>query len=438
MDLVMVNGHVACLKTRLSYLLAPLLSMAHVTTSVLGSFEPHSDDQRFFALRDKRYLVATETVEHYLARGVSVIVDGTFALPRWRDAIYTAAARYRVCELVAVTCVCSRRETIEQRLAYRRRTPSAPDARANDIAAYDGSVRTFVPLDNDWLPDGRGISHIVFDSCTFEVAALRSEGNLCGRVVGLLKELAQSRILGRPLRGRTLSGPTSAGPCDGAISVPRRFVALEGIGGSGKTTLATRLAGAIAIRPSVTNVQIINEFSSSLLGEFLRRRLAAAHDFRIRALRGPSHLDSLLVIADMVCRIRTVSTCPSGTVGVFDGFSMSWTAHTLALLPDRSDSQLIGVVALAAKVLCQQIPPLPGPVFTVLLDVPPDVAAKRVEDRLGKALDGEQRDFLVSLRSAFNELADRGNVGMRIDATQAIDVVTQEVLETLSSFLSEV
>jgi thymidylate kinase len=215
-------------------------------------------------------------------------------------------------------------------------------------------------------------------------------------------------------------------------------VALEGISGSGKTAQTELLAHALRTIPSVTNVRIIDEFSSSPLGEFIRIRLGMAEDFRIHILEGSSYLNSLLVMADMVNRIHTASICAPGTICIFDGFCISQIAHTLALLPNDSGPQLRGNVALAAEILCQQLALLPGPVFTVLLDVPPEVAYERLRERLGKPLDNEQQCFLMNLRNAFNELATGGNISARIDATQPIETVTQKIMEILSPSLSQI
>jgi hypothetical protein len=355
MRIVLINGHVACLKTTLGYLLAPMLSLGHVTNSVLGAFVSDATAPTFQELREARYRTATAITRLYLNEGVSVVLDGTFARRAWREAIYQLADEFGVEDLVAITCVCSDPALIEQRFAYRRLASDSPDAAANHWGAYLGSIGAFEPIEGDTLPRGCCISRLTFDSGSF---ALRRDAILTpyAEAVALtIERLIASGRLSRPQFG--------LGPVAGLVNAPpaKRLIAIEGLAASGKSTQARLLADTLVRGGRRTS--LFEEFCDNAIGEFLRKHNAIGDDHRVRVTQGaPSHTESLLVIGDAIAHVRAVyearlAGAPGYEMVVADGYTWAHNSHGLALLPEEASLSLRQCVSAA---LAEILAPLRG------------------------------------------------------------------------------
>jgi predicted kinase len=205
--IVLVNGYAGCLKTTLSYHLAPLLGLGLISNSVLGGFSFDQGRRAAAAMRERRYATAAALAETCLEAGISVILDGTYALRQWRQRIYSLAARFAVSDVLAITCTCSDPGVLEERFARRRLDPRWPDAAANHIGAFHGSVEEFEPLSEDRLPEGQRPALLGFDSgnlsvsaaeppATFAAAAVEAIERLVAR--GTLSGMAASSTAARP------------------------------------------------------------------------------------------------------------------------------------------------------------------------------------------------------------------------------------------------
>lgn len=421
MSLLLLNGHVACLKTTLAYSLSPGLGMALVSTSVLGEFPFDDKDAGFLPARDRRYAIAAETISQYLSHGISVIADGTYALGRWRRRLYETARNHGVDEIVALTCTCSDPNVVRRRLLHRRLNPDAPDAASHDFAAFDSSIASFEPLDEDQALVGSGLVRLTFDSATFTIDDAPSDYGLASRVVDAVRGLATSGFLSRPLFISATSPP-----------VPRQrlFVAIEGIGGSGKTTQSERIGQILRDEGRVGSVRVYPEFSSTTLGGFLRNHVQNSTDFRARCREaaGHSHLESLLIIGDLAHRAQHAANS-NVCVSVFDGFVISQIAHAVASL-QTGDRLLRDHVTEAIRAATSPGRNLPGRLATRILRIPPEIAADRLSARMGRALGQDETKFLRRLATAYQSIRHEGDVQV-IDGTRSEYDVTRALIKSL-------
>jgi len=404
MNLVLINGHVACLKTTLGYLLAPILQLGHVTTSVLGEFVSDATAPNFNALREARYRTTTAITREFLREGVSVILDGTFSRRAWREAIYHLADQFGVEDVVAITCVCSNPAIVQQRLAYRRIALDAPDAAANHWSAYAGSVKDFEPIGIDRLPGGRRISRLVFDSASFDLRREVIMTPFAETVAVAMERLMASGRLSRPLFGfGQVAGPPHALPA-------KRLIALEGLGGSGKSTQVRALSD-LFVRQG-RRVICFTEFSDGPVGSYLRSRSSiAGGDHRVRVTEGmPSHTESLLVLGDSIARVHALCESrlqgePPYDVIVADSYIWSHLAHGLAHLPDESESELQQNVSAVLAEIVAPLSAIADRQDTVFFRISAELAAERIEQRSGKRLSKESRRFIARLFDIYEDLA---------------------------------
>lgn len=429
MSIVLLNGHVACLKTTLGYLLAPILNLGHVTNSVLGDFVSDASAPTFQTLREARYRTATTITRQYLHEGVSVLLDGTYARRAWREAIYRLADEFGVAEVIAITCVCSQPHLIHQRLAYRRLSTETPDAAANQWGVYLGSVSAFEPIEDDATPSGRRISRLTFDSGTFTLRRNAVLTPYAEAVALAVERLIDSGRLGRPHFGLAVE------KADVGSLPARRLVALEGVGGSGKTTQSKRLENVYARAGQRTC--LFGEFSGGTIGEQLRKRVGRGDDQRIRVTaKGPSHTESILVVGDALARVRAlhearVSGAPVYDLVVADGHVWSHLAHGLALLPEDTEPTLVQCTASALGELLVPLGTIADFQQTVFLRIAPDLAAERIESRIGARLSTEARRFLARMHTIYEEFA-RTSGAVLVDGDGSPEEVSQRIVEAVS------
>jgi thymidylate kinase/predicted kinase len=424
MRIVLINGHVACLKTTLAYLLAPMLELGLVTTSVLGEFIADANAPTFHTLQDARYQMATVITRQFLHHGVSVILDGTFSRRLWRDEIYKLADEYNVEHVVAVTCVCSDPALINQRLAHRRVAKNSPDSAANHWDAYLGSVHRFETIEEDRLPSGHLISRLTFDSALMAITRDKSETPYAEEVARIIERLVASGRLSRPQFGLT---PVT----DSGHNRPAKLlIALEGLSASGKSTQSKRLSEMLMRLGRMAC--LFEEFSDSHLGQYLRERSAITDHRRIQVVEGAySHTESLLVIADAIGRIRMACEArlrgaPAYEIIVADGYTWAHLAHGLALLPECANAALRQYMWTA---LAEILAPLRGVADlhqSVYLRITPDLASERLERRIGAKLSRDNRHFLERLFDIYEVLAE-GYGTITIDASKAPQEITRQI-----------
>jgi hypothetical protein len=167
--LVLVCGHVCCLKTSLSLAVAPRLSLNLLATYGLGDFDP-SSAERLAEARERRYRLLFELAEAYLGRGLSLWVDGNFPFRTLRSAVLDRARSYGVANVVILECTCSTSAVLEGRFERRRIDPAQPDAKAAHIREYFRSVSHFEELDPSEFEGLSNWEILRFDSCRRRMA----------------------------------------------------------------------------------------------------------------------------------------------------------------------------------------------------------------------------------------------------------------------------
>ena len=407
---VMLNGHAGCLKTTLSYLLATALEAGHVSTSLFGPIVPDRASEQFSALRDKRYSLALATATAYLQKGTSIVVDGTFALRRWRESLYRVGQQYGAEELVAVNCGCSDVKVLEERFRYRASNLNVPDATADSMNAYLGSVAEFEELENDDVPPGLQLSVLSFDSCTGKAQVIRP-GQQATVVAKLISLFGEKGMLARPL--------FSSAPSE-SRGIP--MVLLEGIGGSGKSTQTELLCDPLR-KYFGMNTAIGGEFSSSPLGRFIDR--SRGQGLRVSPVPDPL-AQNFLVMTDLMSCFLDVRR--SSTVYILDSGILGRLAHLSASrveeFPPDAWSELVGTTSQVLERLIIG----DAHAVSIFLDCPVDLAIERLESR-GERLTSKDYQFLHKLNDAFrNLIANRPDVAI-VNAAGSRRDVTEQIID---------
>lgn len=192
-----------------------------------------------------------------------------------------------------------------------------------------------------------------------------------------------------------------------------RFIALEGIDGSGTTTQRGALADALRARGHV--VLETNEPSSGSIGRLARERLA----------QGARPLDrgalALLFAADRLDHVASEiePALAAGQVVITDRYVMSsWVYQAL-------DCEPAWVRAINGRA--------PWPDLTFVIDVPADEAMRRVMARRGAAGPAleiyETTPLQERLAAGYSALAHEGLPHVRrIDGTRSPQEVTAELV----------
>ena len=200
-----------------------------------------------------------------------------------------------------------------------------------------------------------------------------------------------------------------------------RFLSIEGIDGSGKTTTINRLAEAI--EADGYDLLILREPGGTAVGERVRSILLD------EAHAGMDGLCELFLFAAARAELTAKVIRPkldAGSVVICDRFIDSTVAYQgYGRGVDREQIQRINEVATGGL----------KPDRTFLLDLDPAVASKRLAGRTDQAqdrLDQEDMNFRRSVREGYLALADSEPERIvRIDANRSTDEVVSEILKVL-------
>lgn len=173
---------------------------------------------------------------------------------------------------------------------------------------------------------------------------------------------------------------------------PGRLIVLEGIDGSGKSTVAQRLAEALD--PGDSSFKLTREPTGSTVGQALREVLSDPdHDPVSEALLfAADH-------ADHVARLRR--DLDAGRTVLSDRYSFSCLAYQGATLAQRWP-QRDPVTWLEAVLAPFEL----EPDLVLLLDLPVEAALARVTDRVRENEKFEEDAFLRQVRENYRRLAD--------------------------------
>lgn len=188
------------------------------------------------------------------------------------------------------------------------------------------------------------------------------------------------------------------------------FVVLEGVDGSGKSTVCRRVAEAL--RSEGYRVETTAEPTSEGIGAFIRSGKAG---------RISQRAESLLFIADRYEHTDSIMEKVSeGAVVICDRYYASTVAYQSAKLD--GDSADIGWL----KGLCE--PFVQRPDAVVLLDVDPEVSMARVESRGEEESKFESIRFQKQVRDRYLDLAEEYGFEV-VDASRPEDEVFDDVLK---------
>lgn len=401
---VLLNGHAASGKTTLAYGLASALNAGLVTTSVLGAFVADRTADDFMALRDRRYHRALNIADEYLQMEVPVVIDGTYALRRWRAGVFSLAQRHEVNAVVLVTCSCSSEIEVAHRFSRRASNPHLPDATARSMEAYYGSLEEIEEVTDQEVPAGIRLGRIRVDSYTSRTQ-LAAATPLAERIEPVVRRLLV------PNRRKA------------AVAI-----AFEGIGGSGKSTQSGLLRDRLA-RQGDGAVHYCGEFSDTALGDWIR-------DSRGDGLRVQTRLSSGLatdcaLLSDWMLQCSRARQAADWII--FDTGCISSVAHMRALRdpteipPPAAWNTLLAGIAESTTSLLSQVGRTG---ITFFLDCSVDVAVARIRARQGRVAVGDE-PFLSRLRDAYEMLmSGRGDV-IRIDARGDEREVAETIYENV-------
>lgn len=186
-----------------------------------------------------------------------------------------------------------------------------------------------------------------------------------------------------------------------------RFIVLEGVDGTGKTTLAKRLADLVG------DAVVTSEPTSGRIG--LALRSGELGDI-------PPAAEALLFAADRAIHTAEIEkVLESGRWVVCDRYMGSTVAYQSASMGEDADIEwLIGMQKNAVI----------EPDATFLLDMDPEESLRRVDSRGEDKSRFEKLDFLRDVREEYLRLAERFGYCV-IDASKDRDAVFADVLEAL-------
>lgn len=194
------------------------------------------------------------------------------------------------------------------------------------------------------------------------------------------------------------------------------FIVIEGVDGSGKTTLSESLADNL--RSEGVTVMTTAEPTHEGIGRFIRSG---------RAGKVSQRAESLLFVADRYEHTAEIRrTVDSGAVVICDRYYASTIAYQSAKLEgDSADIDwLMG--------LCE--PFVREPDVVILLDMDPNASMSRVETRGEEESKFEDLEFQRQVRDRYLELADRYGYEV-VDASRSKEEVLKSVLEIVKGVL---
>lgn len=190
------------------------------------------------------------------------------------------------------------------------------------------------------------------------------------------------------------------------------LIAVEGIDGAGKTTIANHLKNYLS--SFGYDCVILKEPSDSIYGK------------RIKSLNSrispEEELELFILDREIDVRERILPALREGKVVIMDRYYYSNIAYQSAR----------GLNALEIKKRNERIAPKPD--LVILLDLSPETAISRLKSR-EKLSVFEQKEYLAEVRKRFLELVD--DVTFVINAEKDVEEVKRDVEEVVKSFLKK-
>ncbi|MBM4015568.1 MAG: dTMP kinase [Planctomycetes bacterium] len=194
-----------------------------------------------------------------------------------------------------------------------------------------------------------------------------------------------------------------------ATATRGRLIVLEGIDGTGKTTLSARLAAAL--RDAGRRVVETREPWTSPAGQELRRVLAAKE----RTTTGTQELE--LFHADRAAHVAAV-VAPALARG-------DWVVQDRTFWSTAAYQGARGIDVAAILARSAAIAPMPD--LTVLLQLSPEAALERIAANRAGTSSFEKLGDLRAVAKVYGELAAAHPEFERIDAAAPLEQVTREL-----------
>ncbi len=194
------------------------------------------------------------------------------------------------------------------------------------------------------------------------------------------------------------------------------FIVIEGIDGSGKSTVCRRVADRL--RDDGYDVELTAEPTHGGIGALIRSGAAG---------RISQRAESLMFTADRYEHTDSIRSLVSeGKVVVCDRYYASTVAYQSAKL-DGDSADVDWLVSLSSPFIRE-------PDVVILLDIDPRVSMARVDARGEEESKFEKREFLEQVRSAYLELADTYGYEI-VDASAPMDDVFEQVITIIQEIL---
>ena len=192
------------------------------------------------------------------------------------------------------------------------------------------------------------------------------------------------------------------------------FIVLEGIDGSGKTTLAKSLKEKLEAKGYKT--QLTAEPTSGPVGSLLRSEKI-----------GDPKAETLLFVADRSCHTsEIIELLDNGISVISDRYYASTLAYQSAALEGPSfDYPLLEEMNRAV---------IREPDITILLDLDPEVSAGRVSSRGEQISKFERLEFQRRVRDNYLKIAEKHNF-IVLDASCPQDALCEKAMEHIDRIL---
>lgn len=190
------------------------------------------------------------------------------------------------------------------------------------------------------------------------------------------------------------------------------LIAVEGIDGAGKTTIAKHLCDFLSKRGH--SCVVFKEPSDSIYGRIiksLKSRLSPERE-----------LELFLLDREIDVRERINPALEEGKIVIMDRYYYSNIAYQSAC----------GLKEEMIKELNERIAPKPD--LVILLDISPSKALERIKNR-EKLSVFERREYLEKVREKFLKIADERTV--IIDAEKELEIVKREVEKVVMKHIEE-
>ncbi|MBO8183206.1 MAG: dTMP kinase [Archaeoglobus sp.] len=195
------------------------------------------------------------------------------------------------------------------------------------------------------------------------------------------------------------------------------LIAIEGIDGSGKTTVAEFLRDEL--EKLGYSVALLKEPTDSEWG----RKLKKSYSSR---LRPEEELELFLKDREYDVRENILPALKSGKIVIMDRYYLSTIAYQGAL----------GFDPAKLKEKNEEIAPKPD--LTFILDIPPEKAVSRVKKRGDRPNDFEKLEYLKKVREIFLWCAKTIENAIVIDASKELNEIKKEILtRTLEKLRAE-